>query len=209
MFLILGYCISVSTATYQRIKPVAPPSGKGQDSSSSYSVTLFIGDRETPSVTATASSDSVRRESSGLPMRSYMSLPRPPNKSVFRKFFGKKEWRTLMFPWLTCAGHKFQTLFLHLFMDLMENHLCILSEWDLVWLCCCKMCDVSLHQSFWYPAHGWCSQKWKSCHHLLTLMLFQTHMTLSFMEHRAFSCTFIQSTLQRGTKEMISLSQYS
>ncbi len=93
--LVLSYCISLSTATYQRIKPVAPPSGKGQDSSSSYSVTLFIGDRETPSVTATASSDSVRRESSGLPMRSYMSLPRPPNKSVFRKFFGKKEWRTL------------------------------------------------------------------------------------------------------------------
>uniref|UniRef100_A0A9J7ZL59 PH domain-containing protein n=1 Tax=Cyprinus carpio carpio TaxID=630221 RepID=A0A9J7ZL59_CYPCA len=86
---------SFTSATYQRIKPVAPPSGKGQDSSSSYSVTLFIGDREMPSVsksTATASSNCVRQESfSDLPMRSYMSLPRPPNKSVFRKFFGKKE----------------------------------------------------------------------------------------------------------------------
>ncbi|KAL0178644.1 hypothetical protein M9458_027538, partial [Cirrhinus mrigala] len=68
---------------------------KGQDSSSSYSVTLFIGDREMPSVcksTATASPNGVRQESfSDLPMRNYMSLPRPPNKSVFRKFFGKKE----------------------------------------------------------------------------------------------------------------------
>uniref|UniRef100_A0A8C2IX39 PH domain-containing protein n=2 Tax=Cyprinus carpio TaxID=7962 RepID=A0A8C2IX39_CYPCA len=86
---------SFTSATYQRIKPVAPPSGKGQDSSSSYSVTLFIGDREMPSVsksTATASSNCARQESfSDLPMRSYMSLPRPPNKSVFRKFFGKKE----------------------------------------------------------------------------------------------------------------------
>ncbi|XP_016133261.1 uncharacterized protein [Sinocyclocheilus grahami] len=86
---------SFTSATYQRIKPVAPPSGKGQDSSSSYSVTLFIGDGEMPAIcksTATASPNSVRQEPfSDLPMRSYMSLPRPPNKSVFRKFFGKKE----------------------------------------------------------------------------------------------------------------------
>lgn len=81
--------ISLSIATYQRIKPVAPPSGKGQDSSSSYSVTLFIGDREMPSVSR---STAMAEESlPDLPMRSYMSLPRPPNKSVFRKFFGKKE----------------------------------------------------------------------------------------------------------------------
>lgn len=79
---------SFTSATYQRIKPVAPPSGKGQDSSSSYSVTLFIGDRER--------NTAMPEESfSDLPMRSYMSLPRPPNKSVFRKFFGKKEWLTL------------------------------------------------------------------------------------------------------------------
>ncbi|XP_048059882.1 spectrin beta chain, non-erythrocytic 1 isoform X4 [Megalobrama amblycephala] len=86
---------SFTSATYQRIKPVAPPSGKGQDSSSSYSVTLFIGDREMPSVcksTAMAEPSGVRQESfSDLPMRSYTSLPRPRNKSVFRKFFGKKE----------------------------------------------------------------------------------------------------------------------
>ncbi|XP_067278657.1 spectrin beta chain, non-erythrocytic 1 isoform X6 [Pseudorasbora parva] len=81
---------SFTSATYQRIKPVAPPSGKGQDSSSSYSVTLFIGDREMPSVCkSTAMADS--SDVSDLPMRSYMSLPRPRNKSVFRKIFGKKE----------------------------------------------------------------------------------------------------------------------
>ncbi|KAL1263653.1 hypothetical protein QQF64_006392 [Cirrhinus molitorella] len=85
---------SFTSATYQRIKPVAPPSGKGQDSNSSYSVTLFIGDREMPSVcksTALASPNGIQQESFSDPMRSYMSLPRPPNKSVFRKFFGKKE----------------------------------------------------------------------------------------------------------------------
>ncbi|XP_059372833.1 uncharacterized protein LOC132110279 [Carassius carassius] len=41
---------SFTSATYQRIKPAAPPSGKSQDSSSSYSVTLFIRDGEMPSV---------------------------------------------------------------------------------------------------------------------------------------------------------------
>uniref|UniRef100_A0A672LBE1 PH domain-containing protein n=1 Tax=Sinocyclocheilus grahami TaxID=75366 RepID=A0A672LBE1_SINGR len=86
---------SFTSATYQRIKPVAPPSGKGQDSSSSYSVTLFIRDGEMPSVcksTVMAPTNGVWQESvSDLPIKSYMSLPRPPNKSVFRKFFGKKE----------------------------------------------------------------------------------------------------------------------
>uniref|UniRef100_A0A9J8B195 PH domain-containing protein n=1 Tax=Cyprinus carpio carpio TaxID=630221 RepID=A0A9J8B195_CYPCA len=86
---------SFTSATYQRIKPVAPPSGKGQDSSSSYSVTLFIRDGEMPSVcksTARAPINGVWQESvSDLPIKSYMSLPRPANKSVFRKFFGKKE----------------------------------------------------------------------------------------------------------------------
>uniref|UniRef100_A0A8C1YFV9 PH domain-containing protein n=1 Tax=Cyprinus carpio TaxID=7962 RepID=A0A8C1YFV9_CYPCA len=86
---------SFTSATYQRIKPVAPPSGKGQDSSSSYSVTLFIRDGEMPSVcksTARAPTNGVWQESvSDLTNKSYMSLPRPANKSVFRKFFGKKE----------------------------------------------------------------------------------------------------------------------
>ncbi|XP_026133613.1 uncharacterized protein mymx isoform X2 [Carassius auratus] len=86
---------SFTSARYQRIKPVAPPSGKGQDSSSSYSVTLFIRDGEMPSVcksTVTAPTNGIWQQSvSNLPVTNYMSLPRPPNKSVFRKFFGKKE----------------------------------------------------------------------------------------------------------------------
>lgn len=62
------------------------------------------------------------------------------------------------------------------------------------------MCNVhsyffSLHQPFWYRLMD------GSVNLLLTLMLlFLTHMTLSLMEHCAFSCTFIQSKLQGGTK---------
>ncbi|XP_056616433.1 uncharacterized protein LOC130431430 isoform X2 [Triplophysa dalaica] len=82
---------SFTSATYQRIKPVlAPPAGRDQHNSSSYSVTLFIGDRERTS--GMAEPDGVSQDfSSDVPLRSYMSLPRPRNKSVFRKFFGKKE----------------------------------------------------------------------------------------------------------------------
>ncbi|XP_051945498.1 uncharacterized protein LOC127617567 [Xyrauchen texanus] len=87
---------SFTSATYQRIKPVlAPPTGRGQDNSPSYSVTLFIGDREVTSVctnTVMDQTNGVSQESiSELPLRSYTNLPRPRNKSVFRKFFGKKE----------------------------------------------------------------------------------------------------------------------
>ncbi|XP_055026003.2 uncharacterized protein mymx isoform X4 [Misgurnus anguillicaudatus] len=87
---------SFTSATYQRIKPVlAPPTGRDQDNNSSYSVTLFIGDRETASAhksLAIAEPIGTGQDSSSeLPLRSYMSLPRPRNKSVFRKFFGIKE----------------------------------------------------------------------------------------------------------------------
>ncbi|XP_065152281.1 uncharacterized protein mymx isoform X4 [Paramisgurnus dabryanus] len=87
---------SFTSATYQRIKPVlAPPTGRDKDNNSSYSVTLFIGDRETASAhksLAIAEPNGNRQDSSSeLPLRSYMSLPRPRNKSVFRKFFGIKE----------------------------------------------------------------------------------------------------------------------
>ncbi|XP_057198284.1 uncharacterized protein LOC130559313 isoform X2 [Triplophysa rosa] len=82
---------SFTSATYQRIKPVlAPPTGREQDNSSSYSVTLFIRDRETTSAMAEPTGVS-QDSSSDVPLLSYMSLPRPRNKSVFRKFFGKKE----------------------------------------------------------------------------------------------------------------------
>ncbi|XP_030628129.1 uncharacterized protein mymx [Chanos chanos] len=87
---------SFTSATYQRIKPVTLPSaGGGQDSSSSYSVTLFIGDGERPPVCKSTAvpqlCDFPQDCLSDLPLRNYASLPRPRNKSVFKKFFGKKE----------------------------------------------------------------------------------------------------------------------
>ncbi|XP_026883402.2 spectrin beta chain, non-erythrocytic 1 isoform X6 [Electrophorus electricus] len=86
---------SFTSATYQRIKPVRlPPKGRGQDSNSSYSVTLFIGDGEKPSVcssTALLQPISSRQKSPELPHMSYASLPQSQSKSVFRKFFGKKD----------------------------------------------------------------------------------------------------------------------
>ncbi|XP_031434786.1 spectrin beta chain, non-erythrocytic 5 isoform X7 [Clupea harengus] len=87
---------SFTSATYQRIRPVRlPPSGGSQDSSSNYSVTLFIGDQpsmcnntERPQRTAFGSG---LERPLDLPLRNYASLPRPRNKSVFKKFFSKKE----------------------------------------------------------------------------------------------------------------------
>lgn len=94
-------CLSLcplSLATYQRIKPVRlPPSGGSQDSSSNYSVTLLIGDQ--PSICNTTERPLRAAYGSGLerpldlPLRNYASLPRPRNKSVFKKFFSKKEWK--------------------------------------------------------------------------------------------------------------------
>ncbi|KAF6725602.1 Spectrin beta chain, non-erythrocytic 1 [Oryzias melastigma] len=84
-------------ATYQRIKPTAhSPAGKGLEKGSNYSVTLVVGEKS-------GESSSVRSCEAPLPgsagwqhhpepfLRSFASLPRPSNKSVFRKFFGKKE----------------------------------------------------------------------------------------------------------------------
>ncbi|KAL6487656.1 hypothetical protein MHYP_G00042820 [Metynnis hypsauchen] len=87
---------SFTSATYQRIKPcAATPAGSGQNSGSSYSVTVFIGEGERPSVCSSAvlsQPNSCRQQSiSELPLRAYASLPRTHSKSVFRKFFGKKE----------------------------------------------------------------------------------------------------------------------
>ncbi|XP_041921451.1 uncharacterized protein LOC121685166 isoform X3 [Alosa sapidissima] len=87
---------SFTSATYQRIRPVRlPPSGGSQDSSSNYSVTLFIGDQ--PSMCNNTEMPQRAVFGSGLerpldlPLRNYASLPRPRNKSVFKKFFSKKE----------------------------------------------------------------------------------------------------------------------
>ncbi|KAG9344321.1 hypothetical protein JZ751_010990 [Albula glossodonta] len=90
---------SFTSATYQKITPVsvAPAAHRG---GSSYSVTLVIGDQLSDTTSSRDSSEMPQqigwRQESFLdtsPERSYASLPRPRNKSVFRKFFGKKEWK--------------------------------------------------------------------------------------------------------------------
>ncbi|XP_035981763.1 uncharacterized protein LOC105916020 isoform X3 [Fundulus heteroclitus] len=91
---------SFTSATYQKIKPTLnSPGGGGVEKGSSYCVTLVVGGSSTDS-------SSIRRslEPAVLPfpsrqpdmykdsaLKSYSSLPRPRNKSVFKKFFGKKE----------------------------------------------------------------------------------------------------------------------
>uniref|UniRef100_A0A3Q2T8A0 Uncharacterized LOC105916020 n=1 Tax=Fundulus heteroclitus TaxID=8078 RepID=A0A3Q2T8A0_FUNHE len=91
---------SFTSATYQKIKPTLnSPGGGGVEKGSNYCVTLVVGGSSTDS-------SSIRRslEPAVLPfpsrqpdmykdsaLKSYSSLPRPRNKSVFKKFFGKKE----------------------------------------------------------------------------------------------------------------------
>ncbi|KAM6915846.1 uncharacterized protein FYW49_008943 [Xenentodon cancila] len=87
---------SFTSATYQKIKPMLhSPVEKG----SNYSVTLVVGDKSTDSSPGSRSSDPPLLASAGWEkdtyedsaLRGYTSLPRPRNKSVFRKFFGKKD----------------------------------------------------------------------------------------------------------------------
>ncbi|KAM4599603.1 uncharacterized protein mymx isoform 4-T4 [Fundulus diaphanus] len=85
---------SFTSATYQKIKPTLnSPGGGGVEKGSNYCVTLVVGGSSTDS-------SSIRRslEPPVLPfmykdsaLKSYSSLPRPRNKSVFKKFFVKKE----------------------------------------------------------------------------------------------------------------------
>ncbi|XP_039594246.1 spectrin beta chain, non-erythrocytic 1 isoform X5 [Polypterus senegalus] len=98
---------SFTSAAYQKITPVSMPFGKAEGGSS-YSVTLFIGDHltEVPSrqcQTILNSPPQAVPQEVHLPEwhpefhlhrpsnRNYGSLPRARNKSVFKKFFGKKE----------------------------------------------------------------------------------------------------------------------
>ncbi|KAL4641341.1 spectrin beta chain, non-erythrocytic 2-like [Arapaima gigas] len=84
---------SFTSATYQKITPVTLPPG-----GSSYSVTLFIGDQHSEASSLSNKHDCPqpggrqREPSLNAPSeRSYASLPRQRNKSVFKKFFGKRE----------------------------------------------------------------------------------------------------------------------
>ncbi|XP_024916830.1 uncharacterized protein mymx isoform X4 [Cynoglossus semilaevis] len=89
---------SFTSATYQKIKPIPQPPG-GLDRGSNYCVTLVVGDKlsdgsstsrtsEPPLVAVAGWQQEAHQDSA---QRSYTSLPRPRNKSVFKKFFGKKD----------------------------------------------------------------------------------------------------------------------
>ncbi|XP_014733536.1 PREDICTED: uncharacterized protein LOC106854240 [Sturnus vulgaris] len=82
---------SFTSATYQKITPVAVPQ-EAVEAGSSYSVTLYIGEQVSAMprarchsfVAQTGSPRDTRGEKTTSP-------PRNKNKSVFKKFFGKKE----------------------------------------------------------------------------------------------------------------------
>lgn len=92
---------SFTSATYQKIKPMLHAAGgKGPDRGSNYCVTLVVGDKSTDGASVSRSSEPPLLASAGWQqdtyqdsaLRSYASLPRPRNKSVFKKFFGKKDF---------------------------------------------------------------------------------------------------------------------
>ncbi|XP_067465754.1 uncharacterized protein [Thunnus thynnus] len=91
---------SFTSATYQKIKPMLHTSGgRGLERGSNYCVTLVVGDKSTDSTSISRSSEPPLLAVAGwqqdtyqdAALRSYASLPRPRNKSVFKKFFGKKD----------------------------------------------------------------------------------------------------------------------
>ncbi|NXK24283.1 SPTB2 protein, partial [Arenaria interpres] len=82
---------SFTSATYQKITPVAVPK-EPVEAGSSYSVTLYIGEQAAAVPRARCQSFVARpgtpRDTLG---EKTPGPPRPKNKSVFKKFFGKKE----------------------------------------------------------------------------------------------------------------------
>ncbi|XP_068597455.1 LOW QUALITY PROTEIN: uncharacterized protein [Brachionichthys hirsutus] len=91
---------SFTSETFQKIKPpLHPPGRRAPENSSNYSVTLVVGDASSGGPAGTRAPQPPLLASSGWQRgahqdsgpRSYTSLPRPRNKSVFRKFFGKKD----------------------------------------------------------------------------------------------------------------------
>lgn len=89
------------SATYQKIKPLTSrmPALKSLEKGSNYCVTLVVGDKSSDSQAPSRSSDPPlltlagwQQEANGdSAPRSYASLPRPCNKSVFKRFFGKRD----------------------------------------------------------------------------------------------------------------------
>ncbi|XP_051271545.1 spectrin beta chain, non-erythrocytic 1 isoform X6 [Dicentrarchus labrax] len=91
---------SFTSATFQKIKPMLhTPGGGGLERGSNYCVTLVVGDKSSDSPSASRSSEPPLLALAGWQqdtyqdsaLRSYASLPRPRNKSVFKKFFGKRD----------------------------------------------------------------------------------------------------------------------
>ncbi|NXJ15299.1 SPTB2 protein, partial [Odontophorus gujanensis] len=82
---------SFTSATYQKITPVAVPQ-EAAEAGSSYSVTLYISEQAAAMPRARCHSF-VARPGSPQDMLGEKTPgpPRPKNKSVFKKFFGKKE----------------------------------------------------------------------------------------------------------------------
>ncbi|NXJ94306.1 SPTB2 protein, partial [Corythaixoides concolor] len=82
---------SFTSATYQRITPVAMPK-ESVEAGSSYSVTLYIGE-QAPAMPRARCHSFVARPGSPRDTLGEKTPgpPRPKNKSVFKKFFGKKE----------------------------------------------------------------------------------------------------------------------
>ncbi|XP_054676550.1 spectrin beta chain, non-erythrocytic 2-like isoform X8 [Grus americana] len=82
---------SFTSATYQKITPVAMPK-EPVEAGSSYSVTLYIGE-QAPAVPRARCHSFVARPGSPRDTLGEKTPgpPRPKNKSVFKKFFGKKE----------------------------------------------------------------------------------------------------------------------
>ncbi|XP_076190463.1 uncharacterized protein LOC143158418 isoform X4 [Aptenodytes patagonicus] len=82
---------SFTSATYQKITPVAVPK-EPVEAGSSYSVTLYIGE-QAPAVPRARCHSFVAQPGSPRDTQGEKTPgpPRPKNKSVFKKFFGKKE----------------------------------------------------------------------------------------------------------------------
>ncbi|NWI56171.1 SPTB2 protein, partial [Calyptomena viridis] len=82
---------SFTSATYQKITPMAMPK-EPVEAGSSYSVTLYIGEQVPPMPRARCHSFVAQTGSPrDTPGEKTTSPLRPKNKSVFKKFFGKKE----------------------------------------------------------------------------------------------------------------------
>ncbi|XP_034464212.1 uncharacterized protein LOC117775298 isoform X2 [Hippoglossus hippoglossus] len=89
---------SFTSATYQRIRPLLHPAG-GLERGSNYCVTLVVGDKSSDGTSTCRSSESSvpaaaewqQDAGQDSALTSYASLPRPRNKSVFKKFFGKRD----------------------------------------------------------------------------------------------------------------------